>query len=122
MLSEIHQLGVLDTVSSELTWNQRVHAVHRDELFGQRVGNTLVVHTRAWDSADGFTGLRDASDCLGQRLADDTPPICMHSNLQSRVSEDGWGPFHCVDLCHESTVDNACLVEDLITCRLLVYT
>ena len=40
-----------------LTRNQGMHSVNRDELLGQRVGNPLVVNTRAWNATYGLTGL-----------------------------------------------------------------
>ena len=92
-----------------------MHAVDGDELLGERVRNALVVNTTSRNSADGFAGLRDASDRLGKSLTNDTPPVCAHANLKSRVSQDRWSPLDCMDLGHESTVDNACFVEDLIT-------
>lgn len=33
------------------------------------------------------------------------------------MSQDCWSPFDCVDLGHQSTVDDACLVKDLITAQ-----
>jgi hypothetical protein len=97
------------------TWDQRMHAVNGDELLGEGVGNALVVNTRTRYAANGFTSLRNASDCFGQSLTNDTPPVCTHANLEGRMSQDRWSPLDCVDLGHESTVDNACFVEDLIT-------
>jgi hypothetical protein len=76
-----------------------------------------MVNARTRDPADGFASLRNASDCLGKSLTNDAPPVCAHSNLESRMSQDRWSPFDRVDLGHQSTVDNARLVEDLITAK-----
>ena len=79
-----------------------------------------MVNTRTRNTADGFASLRDAPDCLSESFTNDTPPVRGHANLQSRVSQDRWSPLDCVNFGHESTVDDACFVEDLITTLLLV--
>jgi len=39
------------------TWNERVHSIYRDEFFGERVWDALLINRRAWNSTDGFAGL-----------------------------------------------------------------
>lgn len=92
-----------------------MHAVHRDELLGQRVRDALVVDARAWNSRNGFTGLRDAPNRFGELLTDDSPPICVHTDLKGRMSQDCRRPLDRVDLGHQSAVHDACLVEDLVS-------
>lgn len=33
------------------------------------------------------------------------------------MCQDGWSPFHCVNLGHKSAVDDTCLVKDLVAAR-----
>ena len=115
MLSAMCKYSKNTGAKLQRTWNQRMHAVHRDELLSQGIRNALVVNTRTRDPADRFASLRDASYCLGKSLTDDTPPVCTHANLKSRMGQDRWCPLDCMDLGHEGAVDNACFVEDLIT-------
>jgi hypothetical protein len=77
-----------------------MHAVYRDEFLSQGVRNALVVNTRTRDTANGFTVLRDAADYLGKSLTNNTPPVCSHANLESRVSQDCGRPLDCVNLGH----------------------
>lgn len=56
-----------------LTWNQRMHAIDRDELLGQRIGNALVVDSGARDPADGLACFRDTANCFGELFTDDAP-------------------------------------------------
>lgn len=92
-----------------------MHAVHGDELLGQRVRDALVVDARAWDSGDGFTRPGDTSNHFGEFLTDDSPPICVHADLKGRVSQNCRRPLDRVDLGHQSAVHDACLVEDLVS-------
>jgi len=98
-----------------------MHAVNRNKLLGKGVWNGLMVNARTGNPADGFASLRNASDCLGKSLTNDAPPVCAHGDLKSRMSQDRWSPLNRMDLGHQSTIDNARLVEDLITakCQLL---
>jgi hypothetical protein len=74
-----------------------------------------MVNTGARNPTNGFASLRDTSDCLSESFTNNSPPVRTHGDLKSRMSQDRWGPLDRMDLGHESTVDNACLVEDLIT-------
>ena len=115
MLSMICEYDVYAATNTGLTRNQRMHSVYRDELLSQGVGNALVVNTGTWDTADGFTSLRDAADYLSKSLTNDAPPVRGHANLERRMSQDCRSPLYCVDFGHESTVDDACFVKDLVT-------
>ena len=81
MLSRMGEHTDPTAAETELTWNQRMHAIHRDELLSQGVWNALMVNTRAGDTANGFASLRDAADYFGQSLTNYTPPVCGHANL-----------------------------------------
>lgn len=74
-----------------------------------------MVDAGAGNAADDFAGRGDATEELGEGFADETPPICVHGNLEGRVGEDSGGPFDGVDLGHEGAVDQASFVEDLVT-------
>lgn len=60
MLSDYHEfeleLEAYTGWNRGLTWDQRMHAIHRYELFCQGIGDAVVVYTRAWNAANVFTG------------------------------------------------------------------
>jgi hypothetical protein len=92
-----------------------VHAVDGDEFFGQGIGGAVLLDSATWDAADDFARLGDAAEHLGELLADDAPPVGTHSDFQGGMREDGWRPFDCVDLGHESAVYQAGFVKDLVS-------
>ena len=73
-----------------------------------------MINRRARDAADRLART-EAPDQPGHSLSGHTPPVGVHRDLKSGVSENPWGPLNGVDLCRESGNDQARLVENLIT-------
>ncbi len=97
------------------TRNKSVHSVNRNEFFGEGIRDVIVVDSGSRDATDNLTRLRDAAERLSYLFAYKTPPVGVESNLDCRMMQNGWRPFYGMDLCHQSDVDKASSVKQLIT-------
>ena len=92
---------------------ERVHAIHGDELFGERVGHVEVVRFRTDDPAHDLA-VADVANEPVDPFAQDAPPVCTHPDLQRRVSQDRGRPLNGVDLGEKRRVHEAGPVEEVI--------
>src|SRR5207248_1285027 len=106
----LDQLVIVRVAKLVVVGDQRMHAVDRDELLGDRVRHTEVVRWRAWYPAPNLT-LGDAPPDLVHRLARKSPPIRSQRQLSRGVAEDARSPLDGMDLGDQRRVDEARMVE-----------
>ena len=107
------QLGQLDLFNEgigferpnhHLIGDERMHPVHGDELFGERVRSGVVIVFGSDDAAENFVVVQERQDFL-QFIAGQAVPVRVHRDLGHRVRQDGRRPLDGVDLGHERRVD-----------------
>lgn len=92
-----------------------MHPVDRYEFFGEAVRDTIVIDARAGNSRDDLVILGYSPQKLGELLSNNTPPVCIHAELEDWVRKNGRRPLNSVNLGHQRAVDKASLIKDLVT-------
>ncbi len=112
---ELGQLPVIaQGAEHEVVGDQRMHAIHRHEFLGERVGDAVVIGGRAGNALQ-YVVSGDPAETSFEAFAQQPEPVGAHREHRGRVGDDGRRPVDGVDLRDHGGGDQARgVVEPLI--------
>ena len=98
---------------TEVVWNERMHSVHGNKLFGMGKRSRVVIGRGARSPTNDFVGGETPKE-IRQPLTLKPPPLCTHRSLCRRMANKCRCPLDSVDLCHQRHVDKPCAIKQII--------